>query len=121
MDSLRLHTQVAHGVPHQQGHTHDVRPKPAPVQRPEIDLGTTESDWTFFITEFDRYKRTTGIKGQTILDELWHCQTKQLRILLQSDTSVDTLDTEIKLLDKLKSLAVTTLHYAVHLIALRDL
>ena len=122
---LTNHTQVAHAVqPTQQPRDQGVlsaRPKPAPVQRPEIDLGTTESEWNFFIAEFDRYKRTTGITGQTVLDELWHCQTKQLRVLVQSDTDVATLDTEEKLRDKLKSLAVTTLHSSVHLIALRDL
>ena len=25
-----------------------VRPKPAPVSRPEVDLGATEHDWRFF-------------------------------------------------------------------------
>ena len=74
---LTNHTQVAHAVqPIQQPRDQGVlsaRPKPAPVQRPEIDLGTTESEWNFFIAEFDRYKRTTGITGQTVLDELWHC------------------------------------------------
>ena len=121
MTCLTNHTQVAHAQPAITQGILSVRPKPAPVQRPEIDLGTSESEWNFFIAEFDRYKRTTGITGQTILDELWHCQTKQLRILLQSDTNVTTLDTEEKLRDKLKSLAVTTLHSSVHLIALRDL
>ena len=42
-------------------------------------------------------------------------------MLLQSDSTMASLDTEKKLLAKLKSLAVTTLHSAVHLIALRDL
>ena len=79
MNCLSLHTQVAHpqaapGPGHGQPQT--VRPKPAPVQRPEIDLGTTESEWNFFKSEFDRYKRTTGIAGQTVLDELWHCTNK---------------------------------------------
>ena len=122
VNSLNQHTTVAHAPPVQApGQPHAVRPKPAPVQRPEIDLGTTESDWNFFKAEFERYKRTTGIAGQTVIDELWHCQTKQLRVLLQSDSTTSTLDTEVKLLDKLKSLAVTTLHSAVHLIALREL
>ena len=122
MNSLNQHTTVAHAVvPDPARQPHGVRPKPAPVQRPDIDLGTSETDWNFFKAEFDRYKRTTGIVGQTILDELWHCQSKQLRILMQSDSSTATLDTELKMLDKLKSLAVTTLHSAVHLIALRDL
>ena len=122
MNSLNQHTTVAHPTPARvPGQPQAVRPKPAPVQRPEVDLGTTESEWNFFKAEFERYKRTTGIAGQTVIDELWHCQTKQLRVLLQSDSLINSLDTEQKLLDKLKSLAVTTLHSAVHLIALRDL
>ena len=40
---------------------------------------------------------------------------------MQSESTIASLDTEQKLLDKLKSLAVTTLHSAAHLIALRDL
>jgi hypothetical protein len=105
MNSLNQHTTVAHPTAaHNPGHPQAVRPKPAPVQRPEIDLGTSETDWNFFKAEFERYKRTTGIAGQTILDELWHCQTKELRVLLQSDSTTATLDTETKLLDKLKSL-----------------
>ena len=121
MTSLNQHTTVAHTREQGAGQPHAVRPKPAPVHRPEIDLGTTENDWNFFKAEFERYKRTTGISGQTVLDELWHCQSKQLRVLTQSDSTTSTLDTEGKLLDKLKSLAVTTLHSAVHLIALREL
>ena len=112
MNSLNQHTTVAHPTINQGPVA--VRPKPAPVQRPEIDLGTTESEWNFFRAEFERYKRTTAIIGQTVLDELWHCQSKQLRVLLQSDSALMTLDTEEKLMDKLKSLAVTTLHSAVH-------
>ena len=71
MNSLNQHTTVAHAVvPDPTRQPNGVRPKPAPVQRPDIDLGTSETDWNFFKAEFDRYKRTTGIAGQTILDEL---------------------------------------------------
>ena len=72
-----------------------VRPKPAPVARPEIDLGASEHEWKFFVAEFERYKRTTGISGTTVLDELWHCQAKSLRSLMQAEASITSLDTEI--------------------------
>ena len=119
-DMLQIHTSSAHGTP-AAGQPGQVRPKPAPVARPEIDIGATEHDWRFFKAEFDRYKRSTGIKDQTILDELWHCQSKPLRSLMQAEASVDSLDTEAKLLEKIKSLAVVTLHSAVHLVELRNL
>ena len=80
MNSLNQHTTVAHPQPMNNADNNIslVRPKPAPIQRPEIDLGTTESEWNFFRAEFERYKRTAAISGQTALDELWHCQSKQL-------------------------------------------
>ena len=121
-DMLQLHTASVHGVQGGQGQAGaQVRPKPAPVARPEVDLGATEHDWRFFKAEFERYKRTTGITGLTVLDELWHCQTKALRSLMQAEAPSETLDTEAKLLDKMKSLAVVTLHSAVHLVELRNL
>ena len=121
-DMLQMHIQAAHGVMQAEGHRDNtVRPKPAPVARPEIDLGASEHEWNFFVAEFERYKRTTGISGSTVLDELWHCQNKSLRSLMQAEASVSTLNTEALLLEKIKSLAVVTLHSAVHLVELRNL
>ena len=120
MHSTSVHAPVA-AAPAEGGHQGPVRPKPAPVSRPEIDLGATEHDWRFFKAEFDRYKRSTGISGTTILDELWHCQAKPLRSLMQAEASIATLNTEDLLLEQIKSLAVVTLHSAVHLVELRNL
>ena len=121
-DMLQTHASSVHAVaaaPSHQGQL--VRPKPAPVSRPEIDLGASEHDWRFFQAEFDRYKRSTGISGTTVLDELWHCQAKPLHSLMQAEASTETLITEALLLEKIKSLAVVTLHSAVHLVELRNL
>ena len=123
-DVLQIHVGSVHTVPAQAqegGQPAAVRPKPAPVARPEIDLGASEHEWKFFVAEFERYKRTTGISGTTVLDELWHCQAKSLRSLMQAEASITSLDTEKSLLEKIKSLAVITLHSAVHLVELRNL
>ena len=118
-DMLQMHIQAAHGVMQADGHRDiTVRPKLAPVARPEIDLGASEHYWNFFVAEFERYKRATGISGTTVLDELWHCQNKSLRSLMQAESLVPTLNTEALLLEKIKSLAVVTLHSAVHLVEL---
>ena len=70
-DFLQMHTSSEHkAAPAAAHHEQAVRPKPAPVTRPEIDLGASEADWRFFNEEFARYKRSTGVTGQTILDEL---------------------------------------------------
>ena len=120
-DMLKLHVDSVHCGGQDRAGPATVRPKPAPVSRPEIDLGASEHEWKFFKAEFDRYKRTTGIVGTTVLDELWHCQAKNLRTLMQAETAVSDLDTEQKLLEKIKSLAVVTLHSAVHLVELRNI
>ena len=39
----------------------------------------SEESWRFFLDEWSRYKRQTGIKYQELLDELWNCMTDDLR------------------------------------------
>ena len=123
-DMLTIHASSAHnaqlGGANAGGGEHSVRPKPAPISRPEIDLGSSEADWRFFTDEFERYKRTTGVVGQHVLDELWHCQSKPLRTLMQAEDTA-SLTTEQTLKDKIKSYAVVTLHAAVHLVELRSM
>ena len=127
---LQTHMLAAHGLqlPAPQVNPPDgaagqgVRHKPAPVPRPEIGLHSTEAEWRFFVSEFDRYKRTTGVTGvQSIIDELWHCMNKDLKTLMQSETLDDNLNTEVGLKEKMYNLAVVTLHSAVHLVTLRKL
>ena len=124
---LQTHMLAAHGLqlPAAQVNPPDgqgVRHKPAPVPRPEIGLHATEAEWRFFVSEFDRYKRTTGVVGvQSIIDELWHCMNKDLKTLMQSETLDDNLNTEVGLKEKMYKLAVVTLHSAVHLVTLRKL
>ena len=121
-DMLQIHASSAHPTAPAVGGAAPpaVRPKPAPVSRPEIDLAATEADWRFFMDEFARYKRSTGVDGQTVLDELWHCQSKALRTLMQAEGTQE-LTTEDLLLARIKSLAVVTMHSAVHLVQLRNL
>ena len=93
-DFLQMHTSSEHKAAPAGAHQEQaVRPKPAPVTRPEIDLGVSE--------------------------ELWHCQTRALRTLMLAEDS-STLTTEETLLAKIKSLAAVTLHSAVHLVQLRS-
>ena len=120
-DMLQMHTSSVHANGGGNGVQGPVRPKPATVARPEINLGASEHDWRFFTAEFERYKRSTGVSGPQILDEVWHCQAKPLRSLMQAEASISTLNTEELLLEKIKSLAVITLHSAVHLVELRNL
>jgi len=113
-DFLQVHASTAHPAQAGAGPHH----APAPVSRPEIDLGANEADWRFFTDEFGRYKRSTGIDGQTVLDELWHCQTRALRTLMQAEDTAN-INTEVDVPAKIKSPAVVTLHSPGHLVQLR--
>ena len=120
---MQAHREDAHGaapVGGAAGGGH-LRHKPAPVPRPEIDMNATESEWTFFKSEFNRYKRTIGLTTtREITDELWHCMTVKLRELMQSTTIEDAV-TEENLLTKIKNLAVVTVHAAVHISQLHNM
>ena len=53
-DMLQFHTASVHGLQGGQGQAGaQVRPKLAPVSRPEVDLGATEHDWRFFKAQFE--------------------------------------------------------------------
>ena len=79
----------------------------------------SESDWSFFLHEWARYTRLTGIKDEILRDELWSCMEESLRQLAFSEGFV--ANTEIELISKIKDLAVTTLHPSVHVVALHQM
>ena len=63
-----------------------------------------ESDWSFFLHEWGRYSRKTGIKDDVLRVELWSCVETYLRQLAFSEGFSAT--TEGELLQQIKSLAV---------------
>lgn len=48
------------------------------LPRPTITEDTTEADWNFFEESWSRYKRSTGLEGQNIIDQLWACASNSL-------------------------------------------
>ena len=48
------------------------------LPRPTLDSGITEADWTFFKSQWDRYKRSTRLLGQDAIDQLWACASEEL-------------------------------------------
>ena len=67
-----------------------------------------ESEWNFFLHEWGRYSRQTGIKDDVLRDELWSCMETELRQLAFSEGF--SAITENDLLQQIKNLAVTVLH-----------
>ena len=115
---LNLHIQTAHPPQAlQQAQTAKLDKRLRPVST----LGMTELNWRFFLSEWSRYTRQTGVKDQVMLDELWDTMDTELRQLAFSEGSEDSLNTEELMLARIKSLAVTVLHASVHIVTLHDM
>ena len=117
---LTLHTQAAHSPPAAVNANGRPITKVELRPRPEVSMDTSEADWRFFMSEWEDYKRVTGITGQSILDELWSCMKGDLKRLAFDQGGKDTLTTELLMIARIKSLAVTVLHSAVHTIHLHE-
>ena len=95
--------------------------KTAKKTRPSITNQMSEESWRFFIDEWSRYKRQTGIKDQELLDELWSCMTDDLRQLAFAEGGSANLATELEMTKRIKSLAVISLHSSVHVVNLHEM
>ena len=84
--------------------------------RPTVKPGMSETNWSFFLSEWGRYTRQTGITDAVLRDELWSCMEPELRELAFHQGFV--ANTEAELLTRIKDLAVTVLHPSVHLVNL---
>ena len=121
---LSLHTQQAHPAQVAEG----VAPGPAAHPtckvdkraRPSVASEMSEHDWRFFLSEWQDYKRATGISGQNMLNELWSCMVPDLKRLAFDQGGKELLNTEALMLARLKLLAVSVLHAAVHTVSLHE-
>ena len=79
MRHLETHSRVSHphGYAAQAGASMG-EGKQERLPRPTLDIGITEADWTFFKSQWDRYKRSTRLLGQEAIDQLWACATEEL-------------------------------------------
>ena len=92
----------------------------AKKERPTISSQMTEEQWRFFTDEWNRYKRQTKVKDQELLDELWSCMVEELRQLAFAEGGSVNLTTEEKMIKKIKTLAVVSLHSSVHVVNLHE-
>ena len=116
MKALELHVNSAHTVSRSTDHANN--PKVEKPKRPQVQANMSESDWVFFEHKWARYQRQSKITGQQVNDELWACLDVDLeRLAFQDGISESEPD---KLIAAIKSLAVTTVHPALHVVALHD-
>ena len=119
MQLLVMHRQDQHGTAPLPGSLSTPNSSTAKVERPArptIKQGMSETSWNFFLHEWKRYTRQTGIKEATLIDELWSCMDTELRELAFNEGFEAA--SEEDLLANIKSLAVTILHPSVHVVAL---
>ena len=119
MQLLILHRQDQHATAPLPGSPGPQSTSTAKVERPSrplIKQGMSETSWNFFLHEWKRYTRQTGIKDATLIDELWSCMDAELRELAFNE-GFEAVNEE-SLLANIKSLAVTVLHPSVHVVAL---
>ena len=119
MEFLKIHVQSAHPAQALAAATAQVNTAKPTTKvdkrpRPEISCEMSEHDWRFFLSEWEDYKRATGVKDQHMLDELWSCMTPDIRRLAFDQGGKTSLDTEAKMVQMIKGLAVSVLHEAVH-------
>ena len=114
MAQLTLH------MPH--AHMPDVRnvSKPDKHPRPTAKLDMNEHEFRFFQGEWEDYKNSTGIRGTDLLSELWIMLTPDLKKLAFDQGSKALLDTKAKMMARIKSLAVSVVHAAIHTVRLHE-
>ena len=90
--------------------------KPDKLPRPAVSEGIAEADWVWWKQEqWKRYKRSTGLEGQNILDQLWACAGSSLARRCYEAGNTDNI-TEENLLARMKKLAIRAQNKLVNIV-----
>ena len=83
--------------------------------RLKADLAMSETTWREFLGQWARFKRSTKVKGQDLIDHLVTCCSDSLRMDVRSDMA-DQMDVmgESDLLKAMKKMAVRESNPMVH-------
>ena len=82
----------------------------------------TETAWRDFESQWLRYKRSTGLTGDDIIDQLISCCSDSLRMNINSDAGSDiNTMTEKQILQAMQLIAVRKTNPMVHRNQLRDM
>ena len=96
--------------------SNEARPRIKAPERPEIDLGCSETQWAFFEDEWMLYKRRASLQTSQVKDELRACCSRELRKTLFDFVGSSTIEgfTEAELLAKIQETAVIGKNKSVH-------
>ena len=114
MQQMALHMPHSHPTEDRNSKKQDKHP------RPVAKLDMNEHKFRFFQDEWEDYKNSTGIRGNHLLSELWITMTSDLKKLAFDHGSKALLVTEDQMMAKIKSLAVSVLHPAIHTVCLHE-
>merc|ERR1712082_217500 len=94
----------------------------APMERPSVDEGVTEGDWSFFLAEWGLYMEAVGLSGDGpgAVRHLWSACSEGLRRALHNDGARDETDPKM-LLSRIKSLAVKRRNNLVNVMTLQGM
>ena len=106
---LQLHIDMAHRFNSDnrdnRDRTEHSELKPDRFPRPEIEDPATDTEWDYFISSWEAYKRATGLKNQSACDQLWYCPSTSLRKKV-FDSGIRPTDDEETILRGIKQLCV---------------
>ena len=90
-------------------------PKPDKLPRPTISEGITQTDWVWFEDRWSRYMRSTGLQGQSAVDQLWACASEALARSCY-DSGVSSSTDEETLMKAMKRLAIRAQNKMVNIV-----
>merc|ERR1712240_353401 len=88
--------------------------------RPQATTDMSEHEFKFFENEWTLYKRATNLTGQTLVDELYSTMSEDLRKLAFDQGDIAAITTEAAMMERIRTLAVSVLHAAVHTVTLHE-
>ena len=90
-------------------------------KKPSAGLEMSEAKWRDFENQWARYKRSSGVSGQDIVDDLVLCMSDELRLEITSELG-DSLEaiSEKDLMEAIKRMAVLVSNPMVHRNQMKD-
>ena len=89
--------------------------RPDKLPRPTLGEGITEADWVWFKERWNRYKRSTGLDGQNVIDHLWACATDDLARRCYEGGNTDNI-TEESLLQRMRKMSIRAQNKLVNIV-----
>ena len=122
---IRLHLVMAHPQaaavlatvisPEAGGSQSQSSVKAEKLSRPTLEEEISEVDWNFFLGEWKRYKRSTGLTGQSITDQLWACASANMKKRCHQSGATDQTE-EAELLETMKKLSIKAQNTLVNVV-----